>query len=66
MDRAELTTAEAFKQQFDSNSLLLRTILPGQVVEVNLSKNTVGVQFHPEKSQKSGEQFFLNILGKIK
>jgi glutamine amidotransferase len=29
-------------------------------------KNTVGVQFHPEKSQKSGEQFFLNILGKIK
>ena len=44
MDRDELTTAQAFKQQFDSNALLLRTILPAQVVAINLTRNTVDLQ----------------------
>ena len=44
MDRSELSSAKAFAMQFDSNSLLLRTILPGQVVAVNLERNTVDVQ----------------------
>ena len=44
MDRPELTTTQAFKMQFDSNSLLLRTTLPAQVVGVDLSRNTVDVQ----------------------
>jgi hypothetical protein len=44
MSRPELTTTQAFKMQFDSNTLLLRTTLPAQVVGVDLSRNTVDVQ----------------------
>tara|TARA_B100000768_G_scaffold178775_1_gene195144 strand:- start:1982 stop:2653 length:672 start_codon:yes stop_codon:yes gene_type:complete len=42
--REELTTANAFKQQFDSLSLLLRTTMPAQVVAWYPDKNTVDVQ----------------------
>ena len=43
-NRSELSLAKAFSMQFDANSLLLRTILPAQVVEVNLERNSVDVQ----------------------
>jgi len=43
-EKAQLTTAQAFATQFDSMSLLLRTTMPARVVEVDLIKNTVGVQ----------------------
>ena len=41
------------------------TEISPKVTSIIRFKNTVGVQFHPEKSQNSGEQFFSNILSKI-
>ena len=43
-DKKQLTTAQAFALQFQSNSLLLRTNMPAQVVAIDLTKNSVDVQ----------------------
>ena len=36
-----------------------------EVTAIIKFNNSIGVQFHPEKSQNSGKTFFLNILNKI-
>lgn len=43
-DKEQVTSAYAFKEQFDSLSLLLRTTMPAQVVAWNPERNSVDVQ----------------------
>lgn len=66
MDREELTTAQAFKRQFDSNALLLRTIMPAQVVSVDLEKNAVSVQpVLKGKMENESEGYLLPIINDV-
>lgn len=50
-----------FYQGFEKFKLARSNIAP-EIIGIIKFKNSIGVQFHPEKSQYSGEKFFSNIL----
>ena len=54
-----------FYQGLDKFKLAKSSNFP-EVTGIIKLNNSIGVQFHPEKSQNSGENFVLNILNKIK
>lgn len=53
-----------FYQGLDKFKLAKSSNFP-EVTAIIKFNNSIGVQFHPEKSQNSGKTFFLNILNKI-
>ena len=53
-----------FYQGLDKFKLAKSSNFP-EVTAIIKFNNSIGVRFHPEKSQNSGKTFFLNILNKI-
>jgi len=56
----------SFKYKGNKKNILSNTKFNNEIIPSIIKKgNTVGVQFHPEKSQKSGKNLIISIVNKL-
>ena len=56
----------SYKYNGDSKFIISNSIFNNEIIPSIIKKgNTLGIQFHPEKSQESGKKLILNIIKKL-